>query len=107
MRLPPASYRGFRDVVRRRLRRRDRRLVVVAGEEVADLVQEALVVVLALPRARLLAGVLLAPGGLGELLDLIGGERHRARQAPGVGRADLHALDELARVGAAPLLTGV
>src|SRR3954470_24496038 len=103
MRLPPASYRGFRDVVRRRLRRRDRRLVVVAGEEIADLVQQALVIVLALPRARGLAPLLLAPRRLGELLDLVGGERHRAREPPGVRGADPHPPLELARVGPTPL----
>src|SRR3954468_23659247 len=104
MRLPPASYRGFRDVVRRRLRRWDRRLVVVAGEEVADLVQQALVVVLALPLARGLTAVLLAARGLGQLLDLVGGERHRAREPPGIRRADPPAPLELARIGPAPVV---
>src|SRR4051812_9680685 len=104
MALAPALHRRGRDEPRGRLGRRDRRLVVVAGEEIADLVQQALVIVLALPRARGLAPLLLAPRRLGELLDLVGGERHRAREPPGVRRADPHPPFELARVGPTPLL---
>src|SRR5919112_6165068 len=89
----------------RRLHRwRYRRLLLVAGEEVADLLEDAAVVVPALPGAGRLAPVLLLAREPCELVELMGGELHRARQPAGVVGARPHPPAEFTREDAAPLL---